>query len=478
MKKSIDESAFVKLCPPSRRSMPRSTPNLAPAPRLPEPRCEFPGSARALACRVARPRATPERPNIFHTPEFSNASRRPAGARVGTREARVLPTTPTALHPSAQGWRAATTLGKRAEDVSTLKGLRPSSPTRCNPVGVENIFSTQTQGSDCIATLDWRTGSRWDSSFANIAIAFSRRTRRALERGPMPRSTPNLAPALRLPEPRSGVGQTSESAVSQISKSARAAAFDAHSNLQRPADLEIGDTAGLETCATWRFEFPGSVRVLRALAVRKHLRALAQHLSARTFSARPNSRTPHADPRGRGSQHARARVLPTTPTALHPSAQGWRAATTLDQRANEFTTPTGLRLFHPRNRHNPVGVENILASPSQGSSFLATLGWRTESRWDSERPARCSADFQSAVSRICNPQCRELAHAFQFRRALPNAIRRYSRLQICATASAHPSHLEFGVWNLFGVWSLEFGVSAKARHCFSPSPSFTVSNIF
>jgi hypothetical protein len=54
--------------------MTSSTPNTAPALRLPEPRSEFPGSARALACCVARPRGTPERPNIFHTPEFSNAS--------------------------------------------------------------------------------------------------------------------------------------------------------------------------------------------------------------------------------------------------------------------------------------------------------------------------------------------------------------------------------------------------------------------
>jgi hypothetical protein len=42
------------------------------------------------------------------------------------------------------------------------------------------------------------------------------------------------------------VTQTSESAVSQVSKPARALKF------QTPADLEIGDTAGLETCATRR----------------------------------------------------------------------------------------------------------------------------------------------------------------------------------------------------------------------------------
>jgi hypothetical protein len=73
----------------------------------------------------------------------------------------------------------------------------------------------------------------------------------------------------------------------------------------------------------------------------------------------------------------------TTPTALHPVAQGWRNAPTLGQRANESTTPMGLRPFPSPEGHNPVGVENNFASRSQGSSSLATLGWMTESRWDS-----------------------------------------------------------------------------------------------
>jgi len=40
------------------------------------------------------------------------------------------------------------------------------------------------------------------------------------------------------------VAQTSKSAVSRISKSADFRTFPS------PADLEVGDTAGLETCAT------------------------------------------------------------------------------------------------------------------------------------------------------------------------------------------------------------------------------------
>jgi hypothetical protein len=44
------------------------------------------------------------------------------------------------------------------------------------------------------------------------------------------------------------VAQTSKSAVSRISKSADAP------QLPRSADLEVGDTAGLETCATRFFQ--------------------------------------------------------------------------------------------------------------------------------------------------------------------------------------------------------------------------------
>jgi hypothetical protein len=36
-----------------------------------------------------------------------------------------------------------------------------------------------------------------------------------------------------------------------------------------------------------------------------------------------------------------------------------------------------------RIRHNPVGVDDEFDSSTQGSSCLATLGFGTESRWDS-----------------------------------------------------------------------------------------------
>ena len=51
------------------------------------------------------------------------------------------------------------------------------------------------------------------------------------------------------------------------------------------------------------------------------------------------------------------------------------------------TTPTGLRQTgHARGR-NPFRVGEVWFTVSQGSSCLATLGWMTESRWDSRTDA-------------------------------------------------------------------------------------------
>ncbi len=48
----------------------------------------------------------------------------------------------------------------------------------------------------------------------------------------------------------SSVAQTSKSAVSQVSKTAKRGLFEARPHDRRPAGLETGDIAGLETCAT------------------------------------------------------------------------------------------------------------------------------------------------------------------------------------------------------------------------------------
>jgi phage FluMu gp28-like protein len=53
-----------------------------------------------------------------------------------------------------------------------------------------------------------------------------------------------------VPQSASDVAQTSQSAVSRVSKPASRENLPTSSNKTTPADLEIGDTAGLETCAT------------------------------------------------------------------------------------------------------------------------------------------------------------------------------------------------------------------------------------
>src|SRR5438105_2493237 len=47
-----------------------------------------------------------------------------------------------------------------------------------------------------------------------------------------------------------------------------------------------------------------------------------------------------------------------------------------------------------------------------------------------------SAELHSAVSRICNPRIASRPYDAAKHGVLPNAIRRYSRLKICATAAA------------------------------------------
>jgi hypothetical protein len=82
-----------------------------------------------------------------------------------------------------------------------------------------------------------------------------------------------------------------------------------------------------------------------------------------------------------------------TPTALHPSAQGWRdaGAPTLGECDESETTSTrlwpcpcadGVKTNGPQPR---CGWE-CLRMMTQGSSCLATLGWRLERRWRSFAP--------------------------------------------------------------------------------------------
>src|SRR5882672_2127791 len=73
---------------------------------------------------------------------------------------------------------------------------------------------------------------------------------------------------------------------------------------------------------------------------------------------------------------------PRIPKGFGNKAQGCEARATLGQPGRKPTTPTGLRHARGDRRLNPVGVGMILTAISQGSSCLATLGWRTQSLWD------------------------------------------------------------------------------------------------
>ena len=61
-------------------------------------------------------------------------------------------------------------------------------------------------------------------------------------------------------------------------------------------------------------------------------------------------------------------------------------------------------------RGNPLQGCRVMARISQGSSCLATLGWRRESRWDSGRARltghghRCALAFWSAVASAARPR--------------------------------------------------------------------------
>ena len=53
----------------------------------------------------------------------------------------------------------------------------------------------------------------------------------------------------------------------------------------------------------------------------------------------------------------------------------------------ENPTPTGLRQAGRARGHNPFRVGDVCFTDSQGSPCRATLGWMTESLWDSRTDA-------------------------------------------------------------------------------------------
>ena len=61
-------------------------------------------------------------------------------------------------------------------------------------------------------------------------------------------------------------------------------------------------------------------------------------------------------------------------------------------------TPTGLRHAGRAKGHNPFRVGDVWFTISQGSSFLATLGWMTESLWDSPTGTRAARDLEQTIA--------------------------------------------------------------------------------
>jgi len=70
------------------------------------------------------------------------------------------------------------------------------------------------------------------------------------------------------------------------------------------------------------------------------------------------------------------------PTGLRPSALGCEARATLGRKRKTSQPQRGC-VRTPCRCRNPVGVEGYCISVSQGSSCLTTLGFETESLWDS-----------------------------------------------------------------------------------------------
>ena len=84
------------------------------------------------------------------------------------------------------------------------------------------------------------------------------------------------------------------------------------------------------------------------------------------------------------------------PTGFCPKAQGCAAGATLGHRPANIINRNAVAAIPSSSVrrdvcHNPVGVGSDLFSFSQGSSFLATLGWRTQSLWDC--PNRADSSF-------------------------------------------------------------------------------------
>jgi hypothetical protein len=100
--------------------------------------------------------------------------------------------------------------------------------------------------------------------------------------------------------------------------------------------------------------------------------------------------------RERRAPAASARGRVRIPTGFRLKAQGCAPGTTLGHLPANIINRNAVAAIPSSSVargvcHNPVGVGSDLFSFSQGSSFLATLGWRTQSLWDC--PNRANSSF-------------------------------------------------------------------------------------
>jgi hypothetical protein len=89
-----------------------------------------------------------------------------------------------------------------------------------------------------------------------------------------------------------------------------------------------------------------------------------------------------------------ARGLALIPTGFRPKAQGYEERASMGQRPTNHTNAVAAIPISPIARGiclNPVGVDEKLIPFTQGSSFVATLGYMTQSLWDS--PNRADSSF-------------------------------------------------------------------------------------
>ena len=73
-------------------------------------------------------------------------------------------------------------------------------------------------------------------------------------------------------------------------------------------------------------------------------------------------------------------------------------------RSGAWTAVRWFRVPSPRAA-TPVGLSPI-GRLSQGSSFLATLGWRPESRWDSLLEREPALEFRDDIFSVIKPKLR------------------------------------------------------------------------